>query len=111
MDRRANSRPDSPSHATVDRPHTVSFRGTCTRNLVVPRDRPGETRFCNLQFACRLRKTLPWFDAGRMTLSSRQPPEPRERQIVADAPAKLNLGLEVIGRREDGLHEIATIFV
>jgi 4-diphosphocytidyl-2-C-methyl-D-erythritol kinase len=34
-----------------------------------------------------------------------------ERQIVIDAPAKLNLGLEVIGRRDDGFHEIATIFV
>jgi 4-diphosphocytidyl-2-C-methyl-D-erythritol kinase len=34
-----------------------------------------------------------------------------ERQIVIDAPAKLNLGLEVIGRRKDGFHEIATIFV
>jgi len=34
-----------------------------------------------------------------------------ERQIVIDAPAKLNLGLEVIDRRDDGFHEIATIFV
>src|SRR5215207_10996647 len=34
-----------------------------------------------------------------------------ERRIVIDAPAKLNLGLEVIGRRADGFHEIATIFV
>src|SRR5215217_7411681 len=34
-----------------------------------------------------------------------------ERQIVIDAPAKLNLGLEVIGRRGDGFHDIATIFV
>jgi 4-diphosphocytidyl-2-C-methyl-D-erythritol kinase len=34
-----------------------------------------------------------------------------ERQIVIDAPAKLNLGLEVIGRRDDGFHEIATIFL
>jgi len=34
-----------------------------------------------------------------------------ERQITIDAPAKLNLGLEVIGRREDGFHEIATIFL
>jgi 4-diphosphocytidyl-2-C-methyl-D-erythritol kinase len=34
-----------------------------------------------------------------------------ERQIAIDAPAKLNLGLEVIGRRDDGFHEIATIFV
>src|SRR5918998_675771 len=34
-----------------------------------------------------------------------------EGQIVIDAPAKLNLGLEVIGRRDDGFHEIATIFL
>src|ERR671911_322786 len=34
-----------------------------------------------------------------------------EGRIVVDAPAKLNLGLEVIGRRENGFHEIATIFV
>ncbi|HEX5498599.1 MAG TPA: 4-(cytidine 5'-diphospho)-2-C-methyl-D-erythritol kinase, partial [Thermomicrobiales bacterium] len=26
------------------------------------------------------------------------------------APAKLNLGLEVVGRRPDGYHELATIF-
>ena len=32
-------------------------------------------------------------------------------RILIDAPAKLNLGLEVIGRREDGFHEIATVFV
>jgi 4-diphosphocytidyl-2-C-methyl-D-erythritol kinase len=32
-------------------------------------------------------------------------------RIEIDAPAKLNLGLEVIGRREDGFHEMATIFV
>jgi 4-diphosphocytidyl-2-C-methyl-D-erythritol kinase len=37
--------------------------------------------------------------------------ESGQRQIVIDAPAKLNLGLEVIGRRDDGFHEIATIFV
>jgi 4-diphosphocytidyl-2-C-methyl-D-erythritol kinase len=30
--------------------------------------------------------------------------------MIIDAPAKLNLGLEVIGRRDDGFHEIATIF-
>src|SRR4051812_13536783 len=30
--------------------------------------------------------------------------------IRAAAPAKINLGLEVIGRRQDGFHEIATIF-
>src|SRR5215213_1510366 len=34
-----------------------------------------------------------------------------EPRIAIDAPAKLNLGLEVIGRREDGFHEIATILV
>ena len=34
-----------------------------------------------------------------------------ETQIQIAAPAKLNLGLEVIGRRDDGFHEIATIFV
>jgi 4-diphosphocytidyl-2-C-methyl-D-erythritol kinase len=34
-----------------------------------------------------------------------------ERRFDIDAPAKLNLGLEVIGRRDDGFHEIATIFV
>jgi 4-diphosphocytidyl-2-C-methyl-D-erythritol kinase len=32
-------------------------------------------------------------------------------RVEIDAPAKLNLGLEVIGRREDGFHEIATIFL
>jgi 4-diphosphocytidyl-2-C-methyl-D-erythritol kinase len=37
-------------------------------------------------------------------------PKSGDRQIVIDAPAKLNLGLEVIGRRDDGFHEIATIF-
>src|SRR5215208_1810534 len=37
--------------------------------------------------------------------------ESGERRIVIDAPAKLNLGLEVIGRRDDRFHEIATIFV
>src|SRR5215212_7875278 len=36
--------------------------------------------------------------------------ESGKRRIVIDAPAKLNLGLEVIGRRDDGYHEIATIF-
>jgi 4-diphosphocytidyl-2-C-methyl-D-erythritol kinase len=34
-----------------------------------------------------------------------------EARIEVAAPAKLNLGLEVIGRRDDGFHEIATIFV
>ena len=30
--------------------------------------------------------------------------------IRALAPAKLNLGLEILGRRQDGYHEIRTIF-
>jgi 4-diphosphocytidyl-2-C-methyl-D-erythritol kinase len=46
-----------------------------------------------------------------MTPSSRHATESGERQIIIDAPAKLNLGLEVIGRRDDGFHEIATIFL
>lgn len=33
------------------------------------------------------------------------------RSIAIQAPAKLNLGLEVIGRREDGFHEIATVLL
>jgi 4-diphosphocytidyl-2-C-methyl-D-erythritol kinase len=46
-----------------------------------------------------------------MTPSSYHATESGERQIAIDAPAKLNLGLEVIGRRDDGFHEIATIFL
>ena len=46
-----------------------------------------------------------------MTPYSSQSAAPDERLIVIDAPAKLNLGLEVIGRRDDGFHEIATIFL
>src|SRR3954470_12194703 len=46
-----------------------------------------------------------------MTPSLGRGTAPGERPIIIDAPAKLNLGLEVIGRRADGFHEIATIFV
>src|SRR5215212_9086411 len=46
-----------------------------------------------------------------MTPSSGRSTGSRTRQIIIDAPAKLNLGLEVIGRRDDGFHEIATIFL
>jgi 4-diphosphocytidyl-2-C-methyl-D-erythritol kinase len=38
----------------------------------------------------------------------RHPAGPR---VEIEAPAKLNLGLEVIGRREDGYHDLATLFV
>ena len=31
-------------------------------------------------------------------------------RLVADCPAKINLGLEVVGRRPDGYHELVTIF-
>jgi 4-diphosphocytidyl-2-C-methyl-D-erythritol kinase len=46
-----------------------------------------------------------------MTPASGHSTESGEGRIVIDAPAKLNLGLEVIGPRDDGFHEIATIFV
>jgi 4-diphosphocytidyl-2-C-methyl-D-erythritol kinase len=34
-----------------------------------------------------------------------------ERRSVAEAPAKLNLSLRVLGRRDDGFHEIETLMV
>src|SRR5262249_61261366 len=37
-----------------------------------------------------------------------QPPTPRV--IVEKAPAKLNLALEVVGRRPDGYHELVALF-
>ena len=46
-----------------------------------------------------------------MTPSLRDTTESGERHVGIGAPAKLNLGLEVIGRRDDGFHEIATIFI
>ena len=36
-------------------------------------------------------------------------PEPGLGRVVVLAPAKINLGLEVLGKRPDGYHEIATI--
>lgn len=36
--------------------------------------------------------------------------DPGTLRIEIAAPAKLNLGLEVVGRRDEGFHEIATIF-
>jgi 4-diphosphocytidyl-2-C-methyl-D-erythritol kinase len=36
---------------------------------------------------------------------------PVPRRVEIAAPAKLNLGLEIIGRRPDGYHDLATIFL
>ena len=36
---------------------------------------------------------------------------PAPRCVEIDAPAKLNLGLEVLGRRPDGFHEVVTIYL
>lgn len=37
------------------------------------------------------------------------PAEGARRRVVVDAPAKINLRLEILGRREDGYHDIDTI--
>ena len=42
-----------------------------------------------------------------MTVDNRQEPRP----LRLEAPAKLNLSLRVVGRREDGLHELDSHFV
>ncbi len=49
--------------------------------------------------------------AGRRHGVSGASEAPIEIQIQVEAPAKLNLGLEVLVRRDDGFQEIATIFV
>lgn len=38
------------------------------------------------------------------------PGRPGLRVVTAEAPAKLNLGLAVLGRRPDGFHDIRTVF-
>jgi 4-diphosphocytidyl-2-C-methyl-D-erythritol kinase len=37
--------------------------------------------------------------------------DPLQSKVVTRAPAKVNLGLEVLARRPDGYHDLATIFV
>ena len=32
-------------------------------------------------------------------------------KIVVDSPAKLNLGLNVVSRRDDGYHNLETVFI
>ena len=33
----------------------------------------------------------------------------KNKKIIIDAPAKINLHLEIIGKREDGFHELAMV--
>lgn len=44
-----------------------------------------------------------------MTRARGEAPEAGKDRVVVLAPAKINLGLEVLGKRPDGYHEIATI--
>ena len=42
--------------------------------------------------------------------AGRDPAPPGEWDLSAEAPAKLNLALEVLGKRRDGYHELRTVF-
>lgn len=37
-------------------------------------------------------------------------PAPKAKSVVLQAPAKLNLTLDVVGRRPDGFHEVVTVY-